>query len=159
MQPADREQQTLSRELPDFPETGLFYAEEFSLQRKIVVLGLERSHQIAHRLDLFGPPCVGAAEGIAVLQFSLEGVVERQHDAVGARAWSGTPYRRRSRGHSARLQSRRTPLPGENRRIALENATQACFALAMILDRDLHAWLMDNSKMKLVLEHELKPNE
>lgn len=51
------------------------------------------------------------------------------------------------------------PLPGENRRIALENATQACFALAMILDRDLHAWLMDNSKMKLVLEHELKPNE
>ena len=35
------------------------------------------------------------------------------------------------------------PLPGENRRIALENATQACFALAMILDRDLHAWLMD----------------
>ena len=48
---------------------------------------------------------------------------------------------------------------GENRRIALENATQACFALAMILDRDLHAWLMDNSKMKLVLEHELKPNE
>lgn len=29
----------------------------------------------------------------------------------------------------------------------------------MILDRDLHAWLMDNSKMKLVLEHELKPNE
>ena len=51
------------------------------------------------------------------------------------------------------------PLPGENRRIALENATQACFALAMILDRDLHAWLMDNSKMKLVLEHGLKPNE
>ncbi len=28
------------------------------------------------------------------------------------------------------------PLPGENRRIALENATQACFALAMILDRE-----------------------
>lgn len=41
----------------------------------------------------------------------------------------------------------------------IENATQACFALAVILDRDLHAWLMDNSKMKLVLEHELKPNE
>ena len=46
------------------------------------------------------------------------------------------------------------PLPGENRRITLADAMQACFDLAMILDRDLYAWLMDNSKMKLVLEHE-----
>ncbi|MDU2422258.1 MAG: hypothetical protein E7D48_09210 [Bifidobacterium scardovii] len=51
------------------------------------------------------------------------------------------------------------PLPGENRRITLADAVQACFDLAMIMDRDLHAWLMDNSKMKLVLEHEPQHNE
>ncbi|KAA8825019.1 Abi family protein [Bifidobacterium myosotis] len=51
------------------------------------------------------------------------------------------------------------PLPGENRRITLANAVQSCFDLAMILDRDLYAWLMDNSKMRLVLEHEPQPNE
>ncbi|KAB7790055.1 Abi family protein [Bifidobacterium leontopitheci] len=51
------------------------------------------------------------------------------------------------------------PLPGENRRITLADAVQSCFGLAMILDRDLYAWLMDNSKMKLVLEHEPQPNE
>ncbi|WP_258185049.1 MULTISPECIES: hypothetical protein [unclassified Bifidobacterium] len=46
------------------------------------------------------------------------------------------------------------PLPGENRRITLADAVRACFDLAMILDRNLYSWLMDNSKMKLVLEHE-----
>ena len=51
------------------------------------------------------------------------------------------------------------PLPGENRRIALVDAVQACFDLAMIMDRDLYAWLMDNSKMNLVLNHEPQPNE
>ncbi|OZG55459.1 Abi-like protein [Bifidobacterium tissieri] len=45
------------------------------------------------------------------------------------------------------------PLPGENRRITLADAVRACFDLAMILDRNLYSWLMDNSKMKLVLEH------
>ncbi len=29
----------------------------------------------------------------------------------------------------------------------------------MIMDRDLYAWLMDNSKMNLVLNHEPQPNE
>ncbi|PST47307.1 DNA-binding protein [Bifidobacterium callitrichos] len=51
------------------------------------------------------------------------------------------------------------PLPGENRRIALAEAVQACFDLAMIMDRDLYAWLMDNSKMKFVLEYEPQPNK
>lgn len=51
------------------------------------------------------------------------------------------------------------PLPGENRRITLADAVQACFDLAMIMDRDLYAWLMDNSKMNLVLNHEPQPNE
>lgn len=49
------------------------------------------------------------------------------------------------------------PLPGENRRISLPEVVQACFDLAMILDRDLHAWLIDNSKMKLMLGHEPQP--
>lgn len=51
------------------------------------------------------------------------------------------------------------PLPGENRRITLADAVQACFDLAMIMDRDLYSWLMDNSKMNLVLNHEPQPNE
>lgn len=46
------------------------------------------------------------------------------------------------------------PLPGENRRITLQQAVQACFDLAVILDRNLSAWLIENSKMKFVLEYE-----
>ena len=45
------------------------------LAHEIVVFGPERRHQFAHALDLFSPPRIRAAEGIAVLEPAFEGVV------------------------------------------------------------------------------------
>ena len=46
------------------------------------------------------------------------------------------------------------PLPGESKRINLQQAINTCFDLARVLDRNLAEWLRDNSKMLQVLNNE-----